>query len=385
LDRIDGFAQLIQHVVEQQLVFIFQRYAQTRAKTLSKAERSAIAKGAVATMRGQEVVGEDGEIMNGLAAKALAAAATMRRKEVVRAATRKRGLQTALNRTPLEDLEMLLPDSLVEVVAGINDFATPQLLGFVQLHKPTVRVLRGFLACELQSMLSYDALSHAVGSFQTWQQQHCSSGDRFMSKATTDIWQVGRALSESWQCGELKTRVEALVAADTAAQDTQFSDTKTKLVDGVRYLYQIRRNSAGNRTGARYCVDSDRGRLGGWWSTTLEADTSCFDDDHRRPFSTIRAVLVQRLTTLRENAGNKKKVGVTYSNNALITQIIQMEKKAAGGVAGKKTKEKKETKKKRKKGGTGDGAAAVTGNGEAGGKGGDEKKPKKKKTKAKKA
>ena len=52
LDRIDGFAQLIQHVVEQQLVFIFQRYAQTRAKTLSKAERSAIAKGAVATMRG---------------------------------------------------------------------------------------------------------------------------------------------------------------------------------------------------------------------------------------------------------------------------------------------------------------------------------------------
>jgi hypothetical protein len=470
LDRIDGFAQLIQHVVEQQLVFIFQRYAQTRAKTLSKAERSAIAKeasvravatmrgqevvgedgeimnglaakalAAVTTMRGQEVVGEDGEIMNGLAAKALAAAATMRAKVVVgengetmdgyeavaqarlatqraqvvvgadgvtrngleaaglkqiatwaaRDAARKATLRAALHRTPQEELEVLLPDTVAELLSGINGFAgVDGLLSFLHLYDLSVRVLVGLFPSALRSLLG-GYLRIAVCSFVAWQPLQCSSGDRYSQADIARlgrVWHVGRALSQIWRSGELKTHAEALAAAKAAAKaaadqrtrkqrtislstadPAQFSDTKIKLVHGVSYMYQMKLYGGQSKGSRRWCVNSDRGRSGGWRATTLEADTSCFDDEHPRPFSTKRPELVQRLTTLREIAGSSRKVGATTLPSVLITQIIELEKKAADGVAGKK----------RKKGGKGAGMAAVAGNGKVGGKGGEVKKVKK--------
>jgi hypothetical protein len=373
--RIDGFAQLIQHVVKQQLVFIFQRYAQTRATTMSQKERSAVAKERVATMQGQVIVGDDGVSRNGLDARAQAAVATMQGQVIVgddgvsrnglyaraqvkeatfaaRDAAWKATLRAALNRTPQDELALMLPGTPAEVLAGINAFATPELLAFLQLHRLSARVLGGFLPSDLQSMLSNRELSAANGSFEMWQQQQCSSDDRYLRKEITNIWQLGRALSQSWESGVLKTRVEALVAADKAAQDrfkdTQFSDTIIKHIDGVSYMYQIKRNAGGHRTGSRWCVNSDRGRSGGWCPTMAAADISCFSDsDHPRPFSTKKEELVQECDKL------GLKVLVRDTKTKLIAKIIQLKNESAGGLAVGKTKEKKKASKKRKQEGDG--------------------------------
>ena len=346
--RIDGFAQLIQHVVKQQLVFIFQRYAQTRATTMSQKERSAVAKERVATMQGQVIVGDDGVSRNGLYARAQVKEATFAARDAAWKAT----LRAALNRTPQDELALMLPGTPAEVLAGINAFATPELLAFLQLHSLSARVLGGFLPSDLQSMLSNRELSAAKGSFEMWQQQQCSSDDRYLRKEITNIWQLGRALSQSWESGVLKTRVEALVAADKAAQDrfkdTQFSDTIIKHIDGVSYMYQIKRNAGGHRTGSRWCVNSDRGRSGGWCPTMAAADISCFSDsDHPRPFSTKKEELVQECDKL------GLKVLVRDTKTKLIAKIIQLKNESAGGLAVGKTKEKKKASKKRKQEGDG--------------------------------
>ena len=383
-ERLAMFGELIQHVVERQLVPVFQRYAQTRAKTLSTKERSDIAKAAsvkaiktkgakkvvsgdgkimngleaatragVKTKRAQVVVGGDGEIRNGLEASADKASVTMS----ARYAAYQAALREMLHRTPQQDLEASIPDTTEDVLNGINGFAISPLLSYLRDQQLSARNLCEILPSAMLTMLGNAASQAAVRVFEGWSQQRCASDDSFPSKPIRDAWLVGRAFSQAWNNGKLK-RLAAQIAPASS-----FSGMNTKTSFGVEYEYQAKLSTGGHRTGVRYRVSSAHGRTGVWCGTKEDADKSYFSDIHPRPYSTSKDELVTRLT-LHRNKNGGKKVAMSLTPTKLIALIIK-EEGAADGAAGGGAAGKKNGK--------------GTGKGTEKGKGGDKRKGKKRK------
>ena len=410
-ERLAMFGELIQHVVERQLVPVFQRYAQTRAKTLSTKERSDIAKAAsvkaiktkgakkvvsgdgkimngleaatragVKTQRAKKVVSGDGEIMNGLEAVSRAGVKTKRAQVVVggdgeirngleasadkasvtmsaRYAAYQAALREMLHRTPQQDLEASIPDTTEDVLNGINGFAISPLLSYLRDQQLSARNLCEILPSAMLTMLGNAASQAAVRVFEGWSQQRCASDDSFPSKLIRDTWLVGRAFSQAWNNGKLK-RLAAQIAPASS-----FSGMNTKTSFGVEYEYQAKLSTGGHRTGVRYRVSSAHGRTGVWCGTKEDADKSYFSDIHPRPYSTSKDELVTRLT-LHRNKNGGKKVAMSLTPTKLIALIIK-EEGAADGAAGGGAAGKKNGK--------------GTGKGTEKGKGGDKRKGKKRK------
>jgi hypothetical protein len=149
------------------------------------------------------------------------------------------------------------------------------------------------------------------------------------------VWRAGHALAEMWGNGELKRlialRVEEFNAAQIA-QPSSFSSMRTKMFLGVEYEYQQTLSSGGYRTGSRYRVSSTHGQTGVWCDTMEKADSSYFSDIHPRPYSTVKEVLVKRLTRHRAAHGGRK-VAKSWAPSQLVAAIIR-EEGSVGGVAG---------------------------------------------------